>query len=272
MTFNHRRSCSIYISFFVCVLVCKVYVCLFCMHYSILFIMFFRCMLDVCKFIPCCTSIFYLFVYLSIFLSIYIIHLHDDVFIDMINHSWSGPSDSGPILWGHKNRKVYTAIAPLKVQNWIYMVYLWVSMCCSSTSQSTHLFVPHSLHSLQAKFVTRNFRSDYEIFLHGFTIVVLLDLVLSFLLQFGVTRTEKTTRIYLPGVVFFGRIVGKMTNCTTFLETQTCCVPGWCIDIIHKVAEKYDWTPFFFHVLVDWMQSASCPYMPPDLHRNFVCN
>ena len=99
MSFNHRRSCSMYISFFVCVLVCKVYVCLFCMHYSKFFIMFFRCMLDVCKFIPCCTSIFYLFVYLSIFLSIYIIH--NDVFIDMINHSWSGPSDSGPTLWGH---------------------------------------------------------------------------------------------------------------------------------------------------------------------------
>lgn len=31
-----------------------------------------------------------------------------------------------------------------------YMVSLWVSMCCSSTSQSTHLFVHHSLHSLQA--------------------------------------------------------------------------------------------------------------------------
>lgn len=80
-----RVVCT-FLSLCACLCVKYMYV-FFCMHYSYVFIMFFRCMLDVCKFIPCYTSIFYLCVYLSIFLSIYIVHLHNDVFIDMINHS-----------------------------------------------------------------------------------------------------------------------------------------------------------------------------------------
>ena len=43
--------------------------------------------------------------------------------------------------------------------------------------------------------------------------MVLLDLVLGFL-------------VHLPSVV--KKDCGKMKKCTTFLEAETCCVPGWC--------------------------------------------
>lgn len=230
MTFNHRRWCSMYISFFVCVLVCTVYVCLFL--YA-LFTMFFRCMLDldVCKFIPCYTSIFYLFVYLSIFLSIHIIHLHDDVFIDRMNRSWSGPSDSGPILWGHKNRKMYTAIAPSNVTHFgtIFVPLIDLTWClyelvCVAAQQVrvlTSLCIIHCTHFKQVHHSQlQEWLRDFSSRLHHCGFAGLSP-------QFPAAVLCNTN----------GKDHPNLPAKCRFLKD-----PGWCIDITHKVAKKYRWT------------------------------